>query len=106
MQIHALKAFAVLLACITVGSNFGKLHFVLDTLSHFKVQYAVLFLISAGFFGFLKNQTWLVLSLVGFIANLVAIVPWYVAENEWLPADSDKSIKVLIFNVYLRNQNY
>lgn len=106
MRVSILKAFIVLLTCITIGSHLGKLHFALDTLSHFKVQYAILFLVTGTFFGILRQPAWFALSLVGMATNLASIVPWYLEKNEWLAADSTHSIKILISNVYLRSKNY
>jgi len=106
MHIHILKAVAVLLACITIGSNFGKLHFVLDTLSHFRVQYAALFLLVGLLFSIFRQAAWLALSVIGMVANLASIVPWYLEKNEWLSADSGHSFKILASNVYLHSKNY
>lgn len=106
MTVYVLKALTVMLACITIGSYLGGLDFVLDILSHFKVQYAVLFLLFGAAFGFLKQPVWLAVSLVGMAANLASIVPWYVDKNAWLASDTGNSIKILVSNVSIRSTNY
>lgn len=88
-----------MLMCVTIASNFGKLNFAFDLLAHFKVHYAALFVLFGIIFWVFWQPFWLALSLVGAIANLAAIGPWYLNHSSWQKADSTNAISVLISNV-------
>lgn len=100
------KVLTVTVLLATLASYFGTLHFALDLLSHFKAHYAALFVLSGFFFVSIKKAKWLGLSLLGLIVNLVAILPWYTAENDFEEEDSSTPIKILVSNVHRDNRDY
>ena len=101
-----MKALATLLMCIVIASHFGNLHFSLDLLSHFRVQFAAVFVLFAAFFALGRQATWFALSIIVAAANIIPIITWYTSGNDWDKTGPAKSINVLISNVSLRNRNY
>ena len=93
---------------MTVLSFFGKYFYIFELLSHFKLQYLLLFLLSIGFFSlFYRHQRvkkWLVMSIIGFILNASVIFPIYLPEKIITRIDS-KQFSLLLSNVLTSNQS-
>ncbi len=104
--LRSVKIFVVILAFVTAMSYFGELHFLLDTLSNFRVHFAVVFLILAVVLSFAREFLWLAVSGIGLAVNLVPVAPWYLHDAEQPVAAANPGIKVLESNVYLRNTEY
>jgi endonuclease/exonuclease/phosphatase (EEP) superfamily protein YafD len=100
------KALAALLVCIVLASHFGKLHFYLELLSHFRVHYAAIALFFATFFAFRRQASWSILSIITAAVNLVPVITLYTAEDEWRVSDTGASLAVLLSNVQQRNRDY
>lgn len=106
MWMRTLKALAFLLICVSIGSNFGKLHFVIELSSHFRAHFAAVLLLLTVLFALIRQAKWAVISLFAVSINLVEIVPWYVSGNEWDESAAGDSFEVLLSNVQRGNGDY
>lgn len=93
------------LLVITLFSYLGEYHFFLELLTHFRLQYLVLFLFSSLFFLINLNKRWLFLSLFGLFFNVAPVLSIY------LPAEigavkKNNEISLLLTNVLSSNQSY
>lgn len=103
--IKALSISTGLLLLINLCSYFAEYHFVFELLTHFRVQYLVLFLLSSILFIVFFNKKWLLLSLIGLSINATPVLSIY------LPASVDASeknhqVSLLLSNVLSSNQSY
>ena len=100
------KACVAMLTSVTIISQLGELHFIVDNLSNFRVHCAVAFLICAAVLLVAGNIRWLVLSGIGLAVNLVPVVPWYFPESGLSDNGATQTVKILVSNVYRRNTDY
>ncbi len=101
-------AAAGLMAC-TIAASLGRTYWMCELATHFRVQYAALFLLSALGFLLLHNPVSAAIAALGSMVNLAAILPAY--GRMTLPfaikeQPRGKTIKALLLNVNFRNQNY
>lgn len=91
------------LLCSLAG-YLGRFHYVLDLLSHFKVQYLSIATAALVFFGLKRKPAWVALGMSGVLLNLAVILPWYLpsAAQATEPA---QTLRVLAANVQVKNQN-
>lgn len=105
--ISRLARFSVVLLGILLGaSHFGGLHFLLDNLSNFPVHFAVGFLACATVLATLGNRRFALVAMSGFAIALVPVVPWYFAGSTQEPQPGATAVKLLVSNVYFRNQQH
>ena len=104
MQI--VKICTVVLALVTTASYAGEWHFVLDTLSNFRVHLAAAFLACAAILAVVRDGRWLTFACVGLAVNLIPVVPWYLTGTGNSGGHANDAVKVLLSNVYLRNTEY
>lgn len=102
---NMLKLLALMLGCVAIGSYFGKLYFVLELATHFRVHIAAVFAVLAGLFAVGRQLKWFVFCLLAFSAGLVEIVPWYLADGGASSAGG-ASFKVLVSNVHIVNGDH
>jgi len=94
-----------LLFLINLFSCLGEYDFLFELLTHFRLQYLVLFFVSSLFFTIFFNKKWLILSLVGLLFNADSVLSIY------LPAGIDEAgksneVSLLLANVLSSNQSY
>ena len=94
-----------LLLIINLFSSLGEYHFLFELLTHFRLQYLVLFLVSSLFFIIFFNKKWLLLSLFGLVFNAIPVLSIY------MPAEVDTTgknneVSLLLTNVLSSNQSY
>jgi endonuclease/exonuclease/phosphatase (EEP) superfamily protein YafD len=91
-----------------VLSFFGNYFYIFELLSHFKLQYLLLFLLSIGFFSLFYRhrgyKKWLVISMIGFALNASVIFPIYLPEKITIRTDS-RQFSLLLSNVLTSNQS-
>jgi endonuclease/exonuclease/phosphatase (EEP) superfamily protein YafD len=91
-----------LLAGINLLSVFSELPYLLELLTHFRIQFALLSLLLIPLFLMLRRMGWLAMNLLLVAWNLVVLVPWYLPGP---PIVAPKSLKILLSNVYYYNYN-
>ncbi len=106
-RIGRFPTFCLLL--ITLLSFFGDYHYLLELLSHFRVQYIALFLLSFVFFLIFFNKKWLLIALLGLLLNISMVVGIYLPKNRAVNSDTRStphSITVMLSNVFTANQQH
>lgn len=100
------RTLALLLLLGTVLSFNGRLHFMLDNLSSFKVHFVIAFAVCIAAFLILRDRRWAIVAVIGLSMNAVPMLPWYFAPDRGEEFAVDRSIKVLMANISLRNRDY
>ena len=103
--INIISFLTGLLLIINLLSFLGKYHYRFELLTHFRLQYLVLFFVSSLFFTIFFNKKWLVFSLLGLCFNAIPVLSIY------LPTEIDSTQKkseasLLLTNVLSSNQSY
>jgi len=104
--LHFARASLALLGAAFVAAQFGALHFTLDNLSNFPVQFAAAFLPCAAAFAYLGDRRLALLSAAGVALSLVPVVPWYFSGTSEPPAPGARTVKLLVSNVYVHNRQH
>jgi endonuclease/exonuclease/phosphatase (EEP) superfamily protein YafD len=94
-----------LLLIINLFSYLGEYHFLFELLTHFRLQYLVLFLVSSLFFIILFNKKWLLLSLFGLLFNAIPVLSIYL-PSETTATGKNNQVSLLLTNVLTSNQSY
>ncbi len=100
------RATLALLGAAFVAAQFGELHFMLDNLSNFPVQFAAAFLACAAALVHLGDRRLALVSAVGVALSLVPVVPWYFAGKSEPPAPGARTVKLFVSNVYVHNRQH
>lgn len=90
---------------VTVGAFFGRFHWTLELLTHFRLQYVVAALILAGCAIAMRRAVSSLLAAAVVVANLAVVVPYVVPAIEPAHAASE-SVRLLVANVSLNNDDY
>jgi endonuclease/exonuclease/phosphatase (EEP) superfamily protein YafD len=103
--INIISFLTGLLLIINLLSFLGQYHYRFEQLTHFRLQYLVLFFVSSLFFTILFNKKWLFFSLLGLCFNAIPVLSIY------LPTEIDSTEKkneasLLMTNVLSSNQSY
>ncbi len=88
----------------TVAGFLGKLYWILDNFSAFRVQYCFILLAGAVISGVGKRYKMSALSFVFAMLNLVLILPFYFGEDAGHSAQ--EPLKLMMFNVNTGNSDY
>lgn len=94
-----------LLLIINLFSYLGGYHFLFELLTHFRLQYLVLFLVSSLFFIIFFNKKWLLLSLFGLLLNAIPVLSIYL-PSETTATGKNNQVSLLLTNVLTSNQSY
>ena len=99
-----------IIACtlISLAGYFGRWHILLEIASHFRLQYFVASILLMILFLLLARHSKIGLAICAFCLaiNLAEILPWYLpVPNNHLEI-SGKPLRVLVSNVYYKNQDY
>ena len=94
-----------LLLIINLLSYLAEYHFLFELLTHFRLQYLVLFLVSSLFFIILFNKKWLLLSLFGLLFNAIPVLSIYLPP-ETNATGKNNQVSLLLTNVLTSNQSY
>lgn len=103
--INIISILTGLLLIINLLSFLGEYHYRFELLTHFRLQYLVLFFVSSLFFTLLFNKKWLFFSLLGLSFNAIPVFSIY------LPTEIDSTDKInetslLLTNVLSSNHSY
>jgi endonuclease/exonuclease/phosphatase (EEP) superfamily protein YafD len=101
-----LGLLTILALVFSFAGYFGKVHHLLDDLSHAKVQYLMVSVFSLTFFALMGRRKWLLVSLFCVGMNLVEILPWYIPPLGAANPTSGEPMRVLLFNVLHTNQRF
>jgi endonuclease/exonuclease/phosphatase (EEP) superfamily protein YafD len=94
-----------LLCCATVTGFLGRLWWLFDLTSHFRVQYAVL-LAGVALLVLLPRKSRLSLVFAGFsLVNAATVMPLYVGRGH-ATMDGARTLRVMLLNVNSANTNY
>lgn len=104
--VDTIKLLTTTLLGLTLLMEIAGSHVLLERLTHFKVQYAGLFLIASSFLLFLRNKRWALLAFVGFCYNAIPVFQWSYAYPKQLRSNHPNQIKIFLFNVLTSNQNF
>ncbi len=109
-MITIVARLTLLLLLITLLSYFGSSSYIFEIFSHFKQQYLFLFLLSIGFFALFyrreQPRKWLLISLIGFSFNALAIFPLYLPSKVTASTQTEsQQFSVLLANVLSSNQS-
>lgn len=105
LMLNLTKIGLILLAIAYVMSLFGKLHFMLDNLSSFKVHFAIAFSVCCGVFLVARQTRWFRYAAVGVLASSLPVIYWYLPSQTVWPSDYGNAIKVMSVNVSPRNNS-
>jgi endonuclease/exonuclease/phosphatase (EEP) superfamily protein YafD len=94
-----------LLLIINAFSFLGEYDYLCELLTHFRLQYLVLFLVSSLFFIILFNKKWLLLSLFGLLLNAIPVLSLYLPAEGHV-AGKNHEVSLLLANVLSSNQLY
>lgn len=86
-------------------SYLGEYSFFFELFSHFRVQYLLLFSLSALLFLVLWNKKWLIVSIVGLLLNVFPVVSLYFPA-ETKSKENAHTLSVLLSNVLSSNHRY
>ena len=105
-----LFGIGLLASALTLGSLLGALHWVLDVLSHFHIQYAVLLLVAMSILllSGATRRTMLVL-LPALLINLYLLTPFFVADQpaDAIPTHDDvPALRIMSLNISTSNAGY
>lgn len=101
-----LRLAATGLLALTLVSHLGSRSYLLDLLSHFRVQYAFGLFCVALAFGALKCWRWLAAALAGFLLNFSQVAPLYFGSHASAELERRDSIRLMSINVRMRNQEF
>jgi endonuclease/exonuclease/phosphatase (EEP) superfamily protein YafD len=104
--LHFARASLALIGAAFIAAQFGELHFMLDNLSNFPVQFAAVFLACAAALAHLGDRRLALVSAVGAALSLVPVVPWYFSGTAEPPAPGARTVKLLVSNVYVHNRQH
>lgn len=94
-----------LLLIINVFTYLGDYHYRFEQLTHFRLQYLVLFVVATLLFILFSNKKWLALSLLGLFSNAIPVLSIYLPP-EVQSVEKNKQISLLLTNVLSNNQSY
>ncbi len=108
VTVNGLIEVILILTCIfTVTGFLGKIDFLLDQTSHFRVQYLIILLFCLAFFLFRKRKKLLLVTLPFISINLFLIIPFYIKPYQFhANPEVNNQIKILLMNVCTSNSNY
>lgn len=93
---------------LTIASYLGSfITYLLEITSHFPVQYLIVNAIALILLLVLaKKRTWIFLCLVCLTINGVTVLPWYLDTSNIVRNPSGKPLKILLANVFTKNQQH
>lgn len=94
-----------LLLIINIFSYLGEYHYRFELLTHFRLQYLILFFVSSLFFIIFFNKKWLFLSFIGLVFNAIPVLSIYL-PTEIDSTDKQNQASLLLTNVLSSNQSY
>ena len=94
-----------LLLIINLFSYLGEYHFLFELLTHFRLQYLILFIVSSLFFIICFNKKWLLFSLFGLFFNAIPVLSLYL-PTEVNATGKNNEVSLLLTNVLSSNQSY
>lgn len=105
MMIASLSAIAIILVTLFALTSHIAWNPYLELTAHFKLQYLVICLLLLIPLLFSYAKPWLFISFVCIAIQLVEILPWYIPPA-WIGTSNSPNLRVLLSNVYVRNQQY
>ena len=106
-KLHIWKILVVLtsiLGLLTLGGFFGRLWWILDTMSHFRLQYCIILATFTILFVIWEKYRQAVLAGVFACFNFFLIVPFILATQ--ITQATSPTIKILNINLYVANTDY
>ena len=100
------KTVAVAMLALTLLSFGGQFSFLLDNLSNFRLQFALVLVFCGVFLLCTSDRAWWLAVGVGAIINFVPVLPWILPASVSTQTITDRSVRILVSNVYLRNTDY
>lgn len=92
-------------ALLTLFGFLADYSFFFNTLSHFRVQYAMAAAGGLLLFGFLRNKTWSLIASVVLVVNLAPVLPLYISQDTSPVTESpNTSVGILLMNVLSSNR--
>jgi endonuclease/exonuclease/phosphatase (EEP) superfamily protein YafD len=102
---NGLGMLVVVVTLLTLTGYLGSAYYLFDLTAHFKLQYLIITLIALVWLSIVRNQAFILLSLVCIGLNLSSIVPWYLPQSQ--PAiQREQPLRALTANVLVENTNY
>lgn len=100
------EVFAFLALTATWLGSLGRLHWALDLLSHFRLQYFIVCALVL-VFALVRRRVWLILAaLVSLLWNAQLIYAVHQTAVPPATAPAQKPLRVMIFNVFGQNENH
>ncbi len=90
----------------SVAGYFGRLHWLCELTSHFRVQYFGFALACVAGFACFRARRWMMVGLVCVLLNALVIVPWYLPRSLTEARPREHNLRVLLCNVLWSNKNY
>ncbi|MFK8011309.1 MAG: endonuclease/exonuclease/phosphatase family protein [Marinicellaceae bacterium] len=104
--IGVLEVGCVFLALFSLATFFDHLHWAIELLTHFKLQYFFIALTLGVIFLIVKIKIYTYISFCTVLINAVYLVPYYIKPNFEYPVAQGVEIKLLSFNVLSSNMQY
>ncbi|MCB0211763.1 MAG: endonuclease/exonuclease/phosphatase family protein [Anaerolineae bacterium] len=96
----------LVLSVLTLGSMLGQLHWTLDVLSHFNLQYTLWLMVCLVVGLFIRGRRREVLALIpALVINFVILGPYFLPTTSVASA-SDTRLRVATLNIHTPNSNY
>lgn len=95
---------AAVLTVVSVGAFFGRWSWILDFLSNFRVQYAVLLVIMAALLFAARWPRTGGVALVGAAINAAVILPLFLGEGRTIPPE--EPLRVMSYNLLSSNEQF
>ena len=105
-SLHGLLTAAGALACVATLAGFaGRLHWILELASHFRLQYAVALILLAAIMLARAHYRWALLFVSGALLNALLLTPRLLPPAE-ASATADKTrLRLLLANVHAENRD-
>ena len=103
---NVLFGVGFLAALLTLGSLLGRLHWTLDVLSHFHIQYTALLLVAVPALLLMRRRWQGLVLLPALLVNLFLLIPFFIADEPSSAADNAEPLRVLSMNISTSTAGY
>lgn len=101
--LRLLRSSAGITVFFSFATGLDFVHRYVELFSHFRLQYLAVSLILLLFFAVLRQPVFSALLLLTAVFNASFVVPWYLGGG---PGDDPHATRLLLANVYLKNNQY
>jgi len=104
--IGLIQVGCIFITIFSLASFFDQFHWIIELLTHFKVQYFLLSLFFSVIFILFKNKKFALISIFTVLINFSGIAPAYISNKPLISKSSKPVIKLISYNVLSSNTQY